>query len=114
MGSCRVYYRDRSGVEHGVYVNAINRYHAFALGMHEMRRCSWCRVDCREVDRMFIQRLDRPKRGGFPERIVVTREEFENWLEAVPQDRDRPRKYVLILLGRMEPDRDFKRGLTAR
>jgi hypothetical protein len=74
-------------VEHGVYVNAVNRYHAFALGMHEMRRCSWCRVDCREVDRMFIQRLDRTKRGPLPEQIPVLREEFENWLKAVPPDR---------------------------
>jgi len=107
-----VYFRDRGGVEHGVYVNAVNRYHAFALGMREMRHCSWCNPDYREVQRLSIQRLDRPKKGAPPaERIVVTRDEFEKWLTAEPQDK--LREYILMLLGRIEPDRDFKRGIKA-
>src|SRR5215469_1710421 len=41
MRSCRVYYRD-GGVERQVFVSAVNRYHAFALAMQEMRRQGWC------------------------------------------------------------------------
>ena len=37
MKSCRVYWRDRQNIEHGVYVEAENRYHAFGLAMHAMR-----------------------------------------------------------------------------
>ena len=94
-------------------MNAVNRYHAFALGMCEMRRCSWSHPDYRGVQQLSIQRLDRPKKGAASyERIKVTRDEFEVWLNAEP--RDKLREYLLMLLGRIEPDRDFTRGVKAR
>jgi hypothetical protein len=113
--SCRVYFRDRAGIEHAAYVSAVDRYHAFGLAMHEMRRCAWCHPDYREVQRLTIERLDRPKKGAVPrERIAVTRDEFETWLNDATKPRDKLREYLLMLLGRIEPDRDFKRGIKAR
>ena len=115
MKSCRVYYRDPGGVERRIFVSAVNRYHAFGLAMNEIRRRSWCSIGCAEIDGMSIERLDLPKKSAV-ERIPVTRQEFETWLNdpAHPPERDRLRRYLLMLLGRIEPDRDFKRELKAR
>ena len=116
MKSCRVYYREPGGVEHRIFVSAVNRYHAFGLAMHEIRRRSWCGVDCSEIGGISIERLDLPKKSAPAERIAVTRDEFERWLNdpAHPPERDRLRRYLMMLLGRIEPDRDFKRELKAR
>ncbi len=81
--------------------------------MREMRKCTWCHPDYREVLQLSIQRLDRLNKGPAQyERIKVTRDEFEVWLNAEP--RDKLREYLLMLLGRIEPDRDFTRGVKAR
>ncbi len=109
-----MFFRDRDGVEQGIYVNAVNRYHAFALGMREMRHCDWRHPDCREAQQLSIQRLDRAKAGGAFPRITVTRDEFETWLNDSSKPRDKLREYLLMLLGRIEPDRDFKRDKRAR
>lgn len=113
MQDCRVYFRDRSGIEHGAKVHAVNRYHAFGLAMAEMKKCSWCNPDFREVQKMTVQILDGPLKGR---RVVVTREQFEEWLKTKPGpgESDRQREYLLMLLGRIEPSRDFKRGMAAR
>jgi hypothetical protein len=44
-------------------------------------------------------------------RIRVTREQFEKWLGPPnPASLYKTRKYLPMLLGRMPPDRDFKKG----
>lgn len=110
--SCRVYFRDRQSVEHGVYVQAVNRYnHAFGLAMHGLRRCSWCHPDYHDVERMTIELLDR--KGT--RRIEVTREQFEGWLGVPPPALgDKLREHLMMLLGRIEPSRDFRRSITSR
>jgi hypothetical protein len=103
---CRVSFTDRQGVTHSVNVRATSRYQAFGLALHVMRQCSWSQPDYAEVLKMTIELRDtRP-----PQRIVVTRQQFEDWLNQPRIDSDRPRRYVAMLLGRMEPDREFKRG----
>jgi hypothetical protein len=106
---CRVSFRDRQGIEHSVYLEAANRFHAFGRAMHEMRQCSWCNPDYREVQRMTIQILDGPLKGR---RMAVTREQFESWLGAEPSagESDRLRDYMKMLLSRIEPSRGFKKG----
>jgi hypothetical protein len=111
---CRVYFRDSQGVEHGVYVKAANRFHAFGLALHQMRQCSWAGPDCRLVLKMSLQLLDD---GPLKWRkVMVSREDFEKWLTAknVGDGADRLREYLKMLLGRMEPSRDFKKGMAAR
>jgi hypothetical protein len=44
------------------------------------------------------------------QRLVVTRGQFEQWITQPRIESDRPRRYVAMLLGRMEPDREFKKG----
>jgi hypothetical protein len=111
--SCRVSFRDRQGIEHSVYVKAANRWHAFGVAMHEMRQCSWCNPDYREVQRMTVQILDGPHKW---KSVVVVREQFEAWLEMKPVQgaTDRLREYLKMLLGRIPPSREFKKGMSAR
>lgn len=80
--------------------------------MHRMKQCSWCNPDYREVHRMAIQILDGPHKW---KRLVVEREQFEAWLAAkpAPGESDRLREYLKMLLGRIEPSRDFKRGIAS-
>jgi hypothetical protein len=44
---------------------------------------------------------------------TITLDEFQGWLGAPPRP-DRLRAYLMMLLRRIPPDRDFKRGLTVR
>lgn len=62
---------------------------------------------------MTVQILDGQLKGT---RVVVTREQFEDWLKEKPTagESDRVREYLKMLLGRIEPSRDFKKGMTAR
>jgi hypothetical protein len=110
---CRVSFRDTQGVEHAARVQAINRYHAFGLAMHQMRRCQWSHPDYRGVQKMTVEILDEPT---VRKKIQVTRDEFESWMsvEKSSEPEKRMKKHLRMLLGREEPDRDFKRGLTAR
>lgn len=115
MRSCRVSFRDRQGIDHSVTLQALHRYHAFGLAMFQLRKCAWCHPDYREVQRLVIEVLDRdsPRRR---EKIVLTRDEFETWLAQKHPNglTDGTRRYLLMLLGRIPPDRDFKRGMTWR
>lgn len=100
---CRVYYRDYGNIEHGVYTEAINRFHAFGLGMVKMRACSWCNPDYRDIRRMSVQLI-----GNGWRKVVVTREEFETWLSQPGTADQRERTWLKMALGRIPPDRDFK------
>jgi hypothetical protein len=113
--SCRVYFRDRAGGEHGVYVNAVNRYHAFAVALRQLASCQWSKPEYNGLEKLQIEVLDdKPPSGRRSPRIVVTKEEFEAWLNrAVPAGGDRLRDHIKMLLGRMPPDRDFQRGIQA-
>jgi hypothetical protein len=113
MKTCRVSFRDRQGIEHSVTVQAVHRYHAFGLALHQLRRCSWCHPDYREVERLHIQLLEA---GKLRTPIVLTREEFERWLNTTESGlrTDKARQYLLMLFGRIPPDRDFKRGMEVR
>jgi hypothetical protein len=103
---CQVHFTDRQGVTHSVNVRATNRYQAFGLALHVMRQCSWSQPDYAEVLKMTVELQDtKPHR-----RIVVDRKQFEEWISQPRIESDRPRRYVAMLLGRMEPDREFKRG----
>ena len=111
MRSCRVYYRDTANVEHAVYVQAVDRYHAYGLALHQLRQCSWCSPDAREVRKLWIQIVDQ---GAMKQRIPVTREEFEAWLAKPGASINSHQAYVRMLLGRDPPSRDFRRGIKAR
>jgi hypothetical protein len=112
MTECRVYFRDYGGIEHGVYVQAENRYHAFGLAMVRLGKCSWCNPDFREVRRMTVQLLGGGTRWR---KMVVTREDFEAWLNQAGVTTDeRERRWVKMALGRIAPDRDFKQSIGAR
>ena len=104
---CRVYFSDRQGVTHSVDVKASNRFHAFGLALHVMRQCTWSHPEYSGVQKMTIELRDTKPPY---QRIVVTKEQFEKWIGQPRIDSDRPRRYVAMLLGRMEPDREFKRG----
>jgi hypothetical protein len=110
---CRVYFRDTARIEHGVYLRAANRYHAFGLSDGQMRKCSWCNPDFREVQRMNVQLIEQGKNWR---QVSVMREQFEAWLASTTakDGADRQRHYLNMLLDREEPDRDFKRGLRER
>jgi hypothetical protein len=110
---CRVYFRDRLGIEHGVPVNAVNRYHAFGLALVAMRKCTWSNPDYSGVEKMTVQILGGEAKGR---RVVVTREQFEKWVmdTTMTLKDQREREYCRMLLGREQPSRDFKRGMTAR
>lgn len=110
MKACRVSFHDRGGVEHSVPVKAVNRYHAFGLALHALRRCSWSHPDHHGVESMVVQ-IEEPRDRR---RFSVTREAFEKWLASMPAGGDKVREYVLMLLGRMEPSREFKRGNSGR
>ncbi len=47
-------------------------------------------------------------------KVVATREEFEAWLNQAGSVDERKRTWLKMALGRMEPDRDFKRGIGRR
>lgn len=113
MKTCRVSFRDLRSVEHSVVVEAAHRYHAFGLAMERMRQCSWCNPDYHEVERLTIQLLEGPNRR---QKIAVTRQEFEEWLsqKTVKAQTDRTRQFLLMLLGRIPPDREFKRFMADR
>lgn len=107
----RVCFRDRGGIEHAAVVRAKNRYHAFGLAMSLMRKCTWCHPDYHGVQQMSVEVLEPEKKW---QKVYVNRTQFEAWL-AQPDKRDaKEREYVLMLLGRISPSRDFKRGTTAR
>jgi hypothetical protein len=110
---CRVSFRDRQGIEQSVYLKAANRWHAFGRAMYEMRQCSWCNPDYREVRKMTVQILGGALKGR---QVIVTREQFEKWLATKPVrgESDRLRDYFPMLLGRIEPSREFKKGMAAR
>jgi hypothetical protein len=113
MKDCRVYFRDTSGVEHGVPVTALHRYHAYGLALAALRKCPWSNPNAGSVDKLHIELIEGTQRKP---RITVTRQEFETWLsqhESIVRDQ-RQREYIKMLLGRIEPDRDFKRGLRER
>ena len=112
MADCRVFFRDRTGVEHVVRLDAENRYIAFGMAMHRLKQARCCALDYSELQKLTVQVMN-----GFKVKyaLVVTREQFEQWLGPPNNLRmDRKRQYLQMLLGRMEPDRDFKRGLTER
>jgi hypothetical protein len=81
--------------------------------MAKMRKCSWCNPDFREVQRMNVQLIEQGKNWR---QVSVTREQFEAWLASTTATDgvDELRHYVKMLLGREEPDGDFKRGIRAR
>ena len=110
---CRVYFRDRQGVEHGVPVCAINRYHAFGLGWHALSNCSWSNPNLGGVESLTIEIFEIAKQKK-PARIRVTRAEFENWLAKEPPQPGDVREYLMMLLKRIPPSRDFKNGVKAR
>jgi hypothetical protein len=61
---------------------------------------------------MSIELLDGSHKGR---RIVVTRDEFEAWLNNPAHDRaEATREYLKMLLGRIPPSREFKKGMAAR
>jgi hypothetical protein len=103
---CRVYFRDRQGVTHSVDVKAANRHQAYGLALNRMRQCTWSHPEYGGVEEMTIELRDTTPF----QRIVVTREQFEQWIGQPGIESDRPRRYVAMLLGRMEPDREFKRA----
>jgi hypothetical protein len=108
MASCRVFFHDHRGIEHAVYLEAENRYVAFGLALHRFKQSSCCHPDYRDIQKLHVHVLDGSK---VKYRIGVTREQFEQWLG--PPNRasfDKTRTYLQMLLGRMEPDRDFKKG----
>ena len=88
----------------------MNRYHAFGLALNEMRRCSWSDVD--QVDKMTVELMNSRWR-----RLVVTCEEFDAWL-GTPEDiignSDPLKRFLLMLLKRMPPDRDFQSWMNGR
>lgn len=101
-------------MEHGVYVNAVNRYHAFAVAMRELTNCSWSKPDS-NVQELQMELLDKKPTGGRRQRIFVTRDQFEAWLGmSIGVGTDRLRDHIKMLLGRMPPDRDFKRAIQER
>jgi hypothetical protein len=103
---CRVFYRDRAGVEHSVLVEAVNRYHAFALALVKMGRCSWSNTDYSGVEQLTVQVLE-----GANRRVLVTREHFEAWLgPPLPLMTDKLKESIMMLLKRIPPSRDFKAG----
>ena len=121
---CRVRHRDREGVHHGVSLRAVNRYHAFGLATHRLRKCSWCNPDYNDVEHHD---------GGMVRRVGdaqsdCSADEFEGWLNA-PQVRaaepgreylaklqksDPVRDEVQMLLGRMSASRDFQDGFRSK
>ena len=111
MAKCRVFFNDRRGIEHAVRLEAENRYVAFGLAMHSFKRgAAYCHPDYRDVQKLHVHVMDR---GTVKYRLVVTREQFEQWLGPLnPASLDRTCKYLHMLLGRIEPDRDFKRGFA--
>lgn len=106
-----MYFRDGGGVEHGVYLRALNRYHAFGLAMNRMRQCSWSNPDFSSVQKMNVQLLEPNK---FWKKVVVTREQFEAWLNKPGRQDERERQDIKMLLGRIPPDRDFKSRVMKR
>jgi len=103
---CRVHFTDLKGVTHSVNVRAVNRFHAFRLALHAMRQCTWSQPDYVEVLRMTVELQDAKPH----QRTVVTRDQFEEWTSRPHIESDRPHRYVAMLLGSMEPDREFKHG----
>jgi hypothetical protein len=92
------------------YVEAVNRYHAFGLGMHGLKRCSWCNPEFHGVERLTVQLLDKQDQR----RLTVTRAQFEQWLTGPPDLGDTLREHLQMLLGRKEPSRDFLRLIKSR
>jgi hypothetical protein len=87
----------------------VNRYDAFGRAPFQMRRCSWSDADSFGVERMTVALLSKDK----GQRIVVTVMNLRSGWRGPPSN-DRLREYLMMLLGRIEPSRDFKRGLQAR
>lgn len=107
-----MFYRDETGIEHAAYVKAINRYHAYGLALAKFRKCEWARVQGGEIKKLIVEIMDSRW-----QRMVVTAAQFESWLSAKPKvgaPDEREKTYILMLLGRIPPDRDFKRGLQMR
>lgn len=88
-------------------VEAQNRHVAFGLAMHKFKQASCCHPDYRDVQTLHIQVMDGSK---VRYRVSVTREQFDAWLGPSKPSLDRTRTYLLMLLGRIAPDRDFKNG----
>jgi hypothetical protein len=108
VASCRVFFNDHRGIEHAVRLEAENRFVAFGLALHKFKQCGCCHPDYRDVQQLQVHVLDGYK---VRYRIRVTREQFEKWLgPPSPASLDQTRKYLQMLLGRMPPDRDFKKG----
>jgi hypothetical protein len=103
---CRVSFRDRQGVEHSVSVNAPSRYHAFGLALPALRQFGGG-----SVERMSVQVLQNGK--PLYRQIHVTMEQFDKWL-ILRSPADKLKEYILMLLGKIPPSRDFKRGMAAR
>jgi hypothetical protein len=78
LRECRVFFGDRQGVEHAVYVKAANRYHAFGLALNELRRCPWANAD--QADTLRLELMNTRWRA-----LNVTRTQFEAWIGA-PED----------------------------
>jgi hypothetical protein len=111
--SCRVWFRDRQGVEHGVYVQALSRFHAFGLALHQMRRCTWSNPDHSGVQQMTVEILEK---WSSQKKIAVPKADFDAWLQNRQENlqEEKARKHLRMLLGLDPPDRDFKRGRSAR
>lgn len=107
----RVCFCDSSGIEHAAVVRAKNRYHAFGLAMALMRKCTWCHPDYRGIQQMSVELLDPKKKWR---KVYVNRTQFEAWLAQPDKQDAKEREYVQMLLGRIAPSRDFKRGRSAR
>ena len=108
---CKVTLRDAAGIEHSVTVRALNRYHAYGLALAKMRQCSWSNPEYRDANHMAVELIQTGKRWR---RVYVTAAQFEGWLEQRDNTLQRHRDYVKMLLGRMPPDRNLKKGLSAR
>jgi hypothetical protein len=104
---CKVSLRDAAGIEHTVNVRAINRYHAFGLALAKMKQCSWSNPEHRDLNRMGVELIQTGKKWR---RVYVTAAQFEAWLAQRDSTAQKHRDYVKMLLGRIPPDREFKKG----
>jgi hypothetical protein len=104
---------ERPALKRLIADKAVCRLHSFGLALHQLRRCSWTHPDHSGVQRMTVEVLER---WSPQQRIAVAKKDFDAWLETKQESfhEEKARKYLRMLLGLDQPDRDFKRGLHAR
>lgn len=77
--------------------------------MVRLRKCFWSNPDFTDIKKLTVQLLS----GRWP-KIVVTREQFEAWLNKKERKDEQERQDVKMLLGRIPPDRDFQSRVLRR